>query len=908
MSTVVGRVPELAAVEAFLSGDTGADALAIVGDAGIGKSTLWQDAVRRATERGARVLRCRPAESEARLSFAGLSDLLSSVEHDVFAALPAPQRHALDVALLRAEAIGAPPDRRVVATAVLSLLRALAVEGPVLVAVDDVQWLDPPSMSALAFAHRRLADEPIGALLSIRGEGARSELTSAFPDERIQRLVVGPLSLASLHRIVVERLGLALPRPTLVRMARASGGNPFYVLEIARMIHDDPRRAEDGLPVPEDLRALVAARIAALPSATREALLRAAALARPDLSLVDGAALVAAEEAGLIQVDAASRIEFVHPLFASAVYGSESMSRRRATHSVLANAVDDPEERARHLALACDGPDDVVAGVVEQAARGARARGAPDTAAELSELAVRLTSPGSPVVDERRLELAEHLHLAGDFEREPRFLDELRETLAPGDLRARALLMLGHIDFWRAGESAALALADEALLVARDPLVQARCHALIAMWAGTIDVPKAASAAEAALVVLEPAPDADPGLLALALSARVRADLFLGDGLDVGAAERALALEARALPASVDRRVVFKLGQWLRYVDDLDGARLRLAEAELSAREEGDESSLANILLNRVLLECWAGEWQRAASLAERTGEALEQKGIVSATVGVWQAYVDAHLGRLDAVRAAAAGARPPEPIIGMLWQRCLGLAELAFGQSEAANRHLTEALNALDRMDFREPAVWRVDGDAIEATVAVGDLERAEALVGRFEQRAARSRIPWSLAVSARCRGLVLAAHGELSASAEVLARALVEHERCPVPFEHARTLLLQGQVFRRLKQKRQARESLERALAIFQRLEAEPWAERADEELRRVATRRAPLDLSATELQIAQLAASGLTNEAIAREVFVTRKTVEANLGRAYGKLGIRARAQLARALDARGPRVIP
>jgi len=290
------------------------------------------------------------------------------------------------------------------------------------------------------------------------------------------------------------------------------------------------------------------------------------------------------------------------------------MSRRRATHSVLANAVDDPEERARHLALACDGPDDVVAGVVEQAARGARARGAPDTAAELSELAVRLTSPGSPVVDERRLELAEHLHLAGDFEREARFLDELRETLAPGDLRARALLMLGHIDFWRAGESAALALADEALLVARDPLVQARCHALIAMWAGTIDVPKAASAAEAALVVLEPAPDADPGLLALALSARVRADLFLGDGLDVGAAERALALEARALPASVDRRVVFKLGQWLRYVDDLDGARLRLAEAELSAREEGDESSLANILLNRVLLECWAGEWQRAAS------------------------------------------------------------------------------------------------------------------------------------------------------------------------------------------------------------------------------------------------------------------------------------------------------
>jgi DNA-binding CsgD family transcriptional regulator len=913
VSTVVGRVQELAAVEAFLSGDSGADALAIVGEAGIGKSTLWQEAVRRATERGVRVLRCRPAESEARLSFAGLSDLLSPVEDDVFVALPAPQRHALDVALLRTEAFGAPPDRRVVATALLSLLRALAAKSAVLVAVDDVQWLDPPSTSALAFAHRRLADEPIGALLSIRGEGARSELISAFTDERAERLVVGPLTLASLHRIVVDRLAIALPRPNLVRMARASGGNPFYVLEIARMIRDDPGRAEDGLPVPEDLRALVAARIAALPSVTQAALLRAAALARPDLSLVDGDALVAAEEAGLIHVDAASRIEFVHPLFASAVYGSESMSRRRATHSALANAVEDSEERARHLALACDGPNDDVAGVVEQAARGARARGAPDTAAELSELAVRLTSPGSSVVDERRLELAEHLHLAGDFEREARLLDELRETLAPGDLRARALLMLGHIDFWRAGESAALALADEALLVADDRLLLARCHALIAMWAGTIDVPKAARAAEAALAVLELDPAADPGLLALALSARVRADLFLGNGLDVDAAERARVLEAGALPASVDRRVVFKLGQWLRYVDDLDGARRRLAEAELSARDEGDESSLANILLNRVLVECWAGEWQRAAKLVERTGEALGQKGIVSATGDVWHAYLDAHQGRLDAVRAAADRAtQPHEPIIGMLWQRCLGLAELANGESDGAGRHLTDAMNTLDQMDFREPAVWRVDGDAIEATVAVGHLERAEELVGRFEQRAARSRIPWSLAVSARCRcrcrGLVLAAQGELAASAEALARALVEHERSPVPFEHARTLLLQGQVLRRLKQKRQARESLEHALAIFRRLGAEPWAERTDEELRRVATRRAPLDLSATELQIAKLAASGLTNDAIAREVFVTRKTVEANLGRAYGKLGIRSRAQLARALDARGRRAIP
>ena len=431
---------------------------------------------------------------------------------------------------------------------------------------------------------------------------------------------------------------------------------------------------------------------------------------------------------------------------------------------------------------------------------------------------------------------------------------------------------------------------------------------MIAIWAATVDVPRAAAAAHAALAWLEPHPDADPELLALALSARVRAGLFLGDGLDLEATERALAIEDGSLAAAVDRRVVFKLGQWLRYVDDLDGARRRLAEAERSALEEGDESALANILINRVLVECWAGDWPLAANLAERTSEAMDQKGVVSATGGVWKAYVDAHLGRLDAVREAAAGVQSHEPIIGMLWNRCLGLAELACGETAAADRHLAEALDTLDQMDFREPAVWRVDGDAIEAAIAAGDLDRAEVLVGRFEQRAERSRIPWSLAVSARCRGLLLAVRGDQGGAAEKLTQALAEHERSPVPFERARTLLLQGQVFRRLKQKRQAREALEEALAIFGHLGAEPWAGRAQDELQRVAPRRAPFDLSPTELRIARLAASGLTNDAIAAEVFLTRKTVEANLARAYRKLGIRSRAQLARALDARERAPLP
>ncbi len=901
MTSVIGRESELAAVEAFLEGSTDGHAvLAIVGEPGIGKTTIWDDAVARAHAGGATVLAARPAEPEAKLSFAGLADLLAGVPEELYAAIPEVQREALEIALLRSQA-NRPPGPRVLATAFLSLLRQLADERAVVIAVDDFHWLDRPSTSALEFALRRLPAGRVRAILSVR-TGEAGPLVRLERDGPLARVELGPLSVASLHRVVSTQLGRSFPRPMLVRIAQASGGNPLYALEIARLLERDGERIPARLPVPESLQALVASRIRSLPAGTRDALLRAAALAQPDLRLVNGGALVAAEDAGLVRISADERIDFVHPLFASAVYSSAPMDRRRATHRMLADAVDDLEERARHLALASDGPDEQVAEAVEAAARAARLRGAPDSAAELTELALRLLPDGSAAAGELRLDLADNLYLASDFRRASDVLEGLRQELEPGDLRARALLTLAEIDYWRVGESAATALAEEGLLDAHDGLVRARCHVAIAMYAGTVDLPKAAAAARAALALLDGLAEPSPQLVAAALSARVRADLFLGEGYDAAAAGRALALEQDAPPAAADQRVVFKLGQWLRYVDDLDGARSHLEEAEQAARDEGDESSMANILLNRMIAETWAGEWDEAEQLAERMADAFAQQGVESDGPGPWRAYVDAHAGRVDAVRAAFERARPEEPIVAMIWNRCVGLAALAAGQNVDADRHLAHAVVELDRVDFREPAVWRLDGDATEAAIAVGDLDRAESLAARFEERAARSRIPWSLAVSARCRGLLLAAHGDLEGAAESLERALSEHERCPVPFERARTLLVHGQVHRRMKQKRQARASLADALAIFRGLGAEPWARRTENELARVAVRRAPDDLSPTELKIAELAASGSTNQEIAVQVFLTRKTVEANLARAYRKLGIRSRAQLARALDER------
>jgi DNA-binding CsgD family transcriptional regulator len=882
VSGVVGREAELQAVESVLDGAV-EQVIVIVGEPGIGKTTLWTQAVDSARARGATVLVARPAESEARLSFAGLADLLETVPAHLLESLPAPQREALDAALLQTTAERA-PERRVVGTALLSLLRALAAAADVVVAIDDLQWLDPPTTAAVEFALRRVSGTRVRSVVSMR-PGTRDPFDSAHVE-------LGPLSVAALHRILTRELGRAFSRPALVRIATASGGNPLYALEIAR--------SADAV-VPESLGSLVAARVQSLPSDARDALLRAAALAKPTVALVDPDALAPAEEAGLVRIRPDGRVEFVHPLFASAVYSSAATARRRGMHRALAALVDDPEERARHVALAADAPDQAAAEELEAAARTARMRGAPDSAAELTELALRLLPADGPRRHELRFQLAEHLFLASDFERAEAIMRELLAELDAGDLRARVELLLTGIVYWRDGESASLALSEAALADARSALVQSECHVAIAMAAGTVDLPKAADAARSALALLEPLADRDPALLASALGAKTRADLFLGHGFDVTTAERALALEAADPPAVVDTRTVFKLGQWLRYVDDFAGARECLAQAEEQARDEGDDSSLANILLNRVILETWAGELPEAAELAERMVDAFAQHGVRTRGRNVWQSFVDAFAGRVDAVRTAVADADLHEPAVAAVWDRVCGLAELAAGDAKAADRHLSESLATFDRIHFREPAVWRVDGDAIEAALGVGDVERAGQLADRFEERAEATKIPWSLAVSARSRGLVRAAEGDLEGARDALAHALVEHERCPMPSERARTLLAQGQVLRRLKQKRQAREALEESCAIFARIGAEPWVRRAESELGRVAVRRAPDELSPTELRIARLAADGLTNRAIADQAFVTVKTVEANLKRAYGKLGIRSRAQLARALDA-------
>jgi DNA-binding CsgD family transcriptional regulator len=898
--TIVGRDAELEAVARFLAaGKPPAAMFVLESEPGMGKTTVWREALRR-TERARLVLSCQPSRSEANLSYSALADLLSAVDLSALRALPEPQRHALDVALLRAQPSGRIPTRRAIGTAFVSLVRALAVQRSVTLAMDDVQWIDPATAAVVDFGLRRLRDAPLRVLLTRRADAEPSALLDAFDAAFVTRLSLRPLSAAALHGIITERVGIPLSRPLVVRIGQLSGGNAFYALEIATALEREGIPAGRDLPVPDDMRALVASRIRALPAATRAALLRAAIAAHPDIRLVDAATLEPAEEIDLVRVTDDGGIRFTHPLYASAVYASAPVARKRQAHRDLAGILSNPEEQARHLALGTAEPDEDVAATVVAAARLARARGAPDTAAELSELAVRLSPPESAAVAERKLELAENLHLAGDLDRASQLLDQLAALLPPGDLKARVLLHLSGLVYTRAGESKAAAVARDALAVARSPNVQARCHAVLSGWAGTQDLAGALAAAQSALELLEGQRDADPAVMSFALANRIRADLFLGNGFDEAAATQALVLEQAAddPPASVDDRLVYRLGQWLRYVDELERARDQLGAAYRTATDEGDEASRVNILLNQLLVEIWAGDLEVAEQVMAALHETAVQLGLPAASE-LWRTYLDAHLGRLERVRERSAEANREEPIVDMIYLRSLGVVELAAGQNEAADRDLERAGRRLEEIGFREPAVWRVEAERIEAAVSVGDLARATSLTARLQQQADRSQIPWSLAVAARCRGLLAGAEGDLDAATAALECALVAHEGCPVPFERARTLLALGRIHRRAKRKRLASETLELALTLFEQVRSELWAARTQAELQRVGTRRSPRVLTPTERQIAQLAADGLTNKNIAATVFVSTKTVEANLSRVYRKLGISARAQLGRAL---------
>ena len=407
---VIGRDGEFGYATTLLAQlADGPAALVFAGEPGIGKTTVLLAAAERARAFPAVVLSAHPVAAEAELGFAALADLLAPVVDELLPALPEPQRHALAVVLLMEEP-GRPLDQRAVCAATLSGLRMAAVRGPVVLAIDDLQWLDASSARMLDFALRRLGGLPVGVVACERAgagsppadhaAGVRLDLGRALPAGRCARYVLGPLSLGALQQVLKRELGRSFPHRTLSRIARVAGGNPFYALELARCLPEDVPGAAD-LTVPEDLRRVVEDRLAGLPGRTREALLLAAVAAAPTVELVSSAAspgttpedpIEAAVAAGIVTLEGA-QVRFTHPLFAAGLSSSASPGQRRLAHRRLVPLITDIEEQARHRALGAEGPGEGVAGALDAAAEHARRRGAPEVAADLAEHARALTPP-----------------------------------------------------------------------------------------------------------------------------------------------------------------------------------------------------------------------------------------------------------------------------------------------------------------------------------------------------------------------------------------------------------------------------------------------------------------------------------------------------------------------------------
>ena len=919
-SGVVGRDAELAVLRGFLAGiPEGAVALMLEGDAGAGKTTLWEAGVAEAGRRGLRVLTVRPAESEMALSFSGIGDLLDPVLGTALASLPAAQHRALSRALVLGDDEGSPPDPHAIGLALLNCLRALAAEEPVVVAIDDVQWLDPASSAGLVYAARRLRAERVGVLVS-RRSGLDSpllgEVRRSLPADRAMRLDVGPLDATALHQVVQTPLGVVLPRPRLDEVCEASGGNPFYALEIVRVVQRsgvslDGRRR---LPLPESLRELVHGRVLSLPPHTREFLLAAAAHAHATVEAAESASgidreigLPPALETHVVELEG-SQIRFTHPLLAAGAYESASPRRRMEVHARLAGLLEDPEARAWHLAASVESPDETVAEALERAALHARRRGALRSAALILERSSEMTPVDRADDALRRAVAAASLHFeSGDSRRAEAQLRELVAPLPPGVPRARAMVVLARIRLYEAPDEAAELFAHVIEEADDDRATLAVAHegaAACSLWLFE-RFDEGLRHSEVAWALAEAI--GDDALSADVLMTRLSGEAVLGRATAQATAVRAELLQESAVDRRVLDQPLVSVAEYWRWADHHERSRGVLLELVRNAHDRGDENAPPFLLFLLGDVERLLGRLTTALAHAGSGREAAEQSGqpVLARLNLALSALVQAELGQADAARRAAeqALARAPDHYPRLIALEALGHLALALEAPADAVVHLEPCLEFVRREGIAEPGVTRFVADLIEALIVLGRSDRAIETLVWHERNALRLERSSARANCLRCRGLLAADAGDLDGAGASYEEALSWHARPEIPLDRGRTLLALGITQRRARRRRDARATLEAALTVFERIGAALWAERARAEMLRISG-RAPATgaLTPAEERVALLAAEGRTNRQVAAALSLSARTVEGHLSRVFEKLGVKRRGEVARALAAR------
>jgi ATP/maltotriose-dependent transcriptional regulator MalT len=918
MTAVLGRQGELDEIERFLDGVAGEGSRLVLlsGQAGIGKTTLWNAGIQSANDHGYRVVTARPTEVETGLAFAALGDLLGPLLDLPMPDLPAPQREALDAALLRVSATS-PPQPLGVSLAALNVLRTAAAQDPIVVAIDDVPWLDEASARVLDFAIRRLDGDRVGFLMARRAATTHEPLPTwlaSIPPDRLTRLDLGPLSMDQTDALLRSRLGLNLSRAVLKRLHSISGGTPFYALELGRALQGrGDWSTPETLEIPRSLDGLIDARLAALDPAAAEMALYAAALAHATVPVLVAATDEASTRAGLDSAEASGVLEvvgndvrFAHPLLAAATYSRATVDRRREVHERLARVVTDPEGHARHLSRTAVGPDESIARALEDAAAAAVRRGAPEVAAELAEEAVRLTPTDATDERHRRMIIAiEHLAVSGDFSRADELSAQVSAALPDGPLRAEVLAGRAYLALVLANLEGAETFLREAIPMTADDL---RLQVFIHNGLAGIGYLSWRRWRRARLHMFEALAQAhelgDPALELQMLGHTASWTHALGRPWRA-LLERADALGVPIADVPIIEHPDVQFARIFANEGEIDAARQRIEGLIESARSIGDWRSLPRLLVVLAAVEVEAGKWDRAERIAVEAHAGLLQtgEGAFYQDLLVVQLHLLVLRGDADAARALWAEVEPVStasayPMFRSLASWAIARLDLWLGDSAAAHDRLTAIMSEPGRARL-VPIGWEsIVADQVEALLGLGRRDEARRLLDPVERRARRREIPAAVGEVARARALVLAAEGDDAAAVEAAEEAVRIHAARQVPFRTARAMFTLGEVLRRSRQKGASRQAFESALGLFSSLGAQIWVERSRAELGRVASRRpAGAALTDTERRVAELAAGGHTNREIAAALFMSVHTVEAHLTRVFRALGVRTRTELAR-----------
>jgi DNA-binding CsgD family transcriptional regulator len=901
---LLGRQTDRDVLDRLLSAarDHQGGAIVVLGEPGIGKTALIEHAVTSADD--FEVFETAGRERETELAFAALQQLCAP-GLDRLQRLPGPQRDALSIVF--GLITGSPPDRLLVALAVLSLLSEMATERPVLCVIDDAQWLDPASAQALAFVARRLATEPMALVFGAR---ELSDELRGLPEVLLEGLEDGD-ARALFGSVFPYRLDV----PVLDRIVAETNGNPLALLELPRGLSPAQVAGGFGLPVSVPLAGRIEEsfrrRLAGLPSASQRLLLVAAADPTGDAALVwraaglhgiDDSAADAAEAEGL--VDLAAGVVFRHPLVRSAIYGAASAQERRQAHRALAEATDpavDPDRRAWHRGQSTSRPDEEIAAELELSAERAQARGGFAAAAAFMERSTQLTVDSARRA-ERALVAAEDKRQAGATDAALRLADVAERGPLDDFQLAQLDLLRAQISFASdRGSEAPLLLLKAAQRLERLDARRARETYLDALTAAISAGRKAgdANADTVARAAIEfrplPEPRRASELLLYGLA------LLVTDGYTSGTPVLREALSAfRANDLRIEERLRWSwlAGRAAALIWDYDSWDDLTAQQIQAARDAGALTVLPLSLGTRAALHLNAGKLALAALVVEEVEAVAEAIGnrptpASAMTVAAFRGHEEEARELIDASTKDFATRGDGLGLTIALWATAVLNNSLA--RYEDAYAAAEEALEDPFEVSFSPLATVEL----VEAASRIGKEEAAKPVLERLAQGTSASGTDWAVAVEARCRALL----SEGAAAEDLYREAIDRLKPTALGFDLARTRLLYGEWLRRERRPKEAREQLRTAHGLFTEFGMEGFRERAWVELRaageraRRTTIETQSDLTPRESQISELVAQGATNPEIAAQLFISPNTVEYHLRKVFIKLGVKSRTQLAR-----------